>query len=187
MTEFTRRAVVGTCLVMGICDLVAMNVVVLPALRRAPIRSARVPAVWAKDRPPIRLDVELAPPEIVQPAVERAEPPAPAVLVFFATNVYHLDRQARALLDDVAPRLAEGGQTIIVDGYADVRGREVDSKRLSRRRALVVARRLQESGVPRSGLVVRAFGATRAVAAGADAGAPQNNRRVEIALLPEAQ
>jgi outer membrane protein OmpA-like peptidoglycan-associated protein len=186
MTDPTRRAVVSTCLALGICDLVVMNIFVLPDLRAAPVNSARAPVASTEERPPIRLDVEMAPPEITQPVVERAEQPPEAVLVYFATNVYRLDRQARAILDHVAPRLAEGGQTIVVAGYADVRERELDSKRLSRRRALVVARRLREGGVPRSGLVVRAFGATRTDTAGADAGT-RHNRRVEIALLPVGQ
>jgi outer membrane protein OmpA-like peptidoglycan-associated protein len=196
MTEATRRAAVSACLALGICDLVAMNVVLLPDLGRRPVRVVAAPVAARRASAPLRLDVEMAPPEIMRPAVEQAERPAPAeqparaeqpagaVLVFFATNVYHLDSHARAILDHVAPRLAEGGQTIMVDGYADGRGRELDSRRLSRRRALVVARRLQEGGVPRSGLVVRAFGSSRA-AAGTRVGAPRHNRRVEIALLPE--
>jgi outer membrane protein OmpA-like peptidoglycan-associated protein len=184
MTETTRRTALTACLALGIADLFALNAVVLPNLRRQARAAANAPS--ASQHPLARIDVEVAPhPADPPPASERVEQPAEPVVVFFSTNGYQLNRQARAILDHMAPQLAEGPQTVMVDGHADARGRELYNDRLSRQRALVVAKRLRQGGVPRSGLVVRVFGASRPAASGTDPRALQRNRRVEIAVRRE--
>jgi outer membrane protein OmpA-like peptidoglycan-associated protein len=184
MTESTRQTALTMFLVLGISDLVAINALIGPRLRRQWHPESMAPAGRAM-RPSAALAVQVAPP----PRPSSAPPPAPAgpALVFFATDVDRLDLEGGALVDRLASAVtAEAPSVLVVDGHADARGRESYNGRLSQRRALAVATRLVSGGVPSSRIVVRAFGASHPAASGSDARSLQRNRRVEIMLRPGA-
>ena len=71
---------------------------------------------------------------------------------------------------------------IEVAGHADRAGTPQYNQRLSERRAAAVANELDRQGVPRSAMVVQAFGESRPLVATADGVREPQNRRVEIIL-----
>lgn len=77
--------------------------------------------------------------------------------------------------------LCEVGVDVIrVEGHADDQGSPEYNERLSLRRAQSVAQVLSDTCMPREGIKVRGYGATRPLVAGTTEAARQENRRVAL-------
>jgi outer membrane protein OmpA-like peptidoglycan-associated protein len=117
------------------------------------------------------------------PAVAAAPAPARTFLVFFDFNQSSLTDRARSVIAEAA-NAARTTQTtrIEVSGHTDTVGSAQYNQGLSMRRAESVAGELERRGIPRSQMVLQAFGFTRLlVPTGPNVREPQN-RRVEIVL-----
>jgi outer membrane protein OmpA-like peptidoglycan-associated protein len=71
---------------------------------------------------------------------------------------------------------------IEVSGHADRSGSDAYNQALSMRRAEAVAAELTRRGVPRTEMVIQAFGESRPLVPTADGVREPQNRRVEIIL-----
>jgi len=117
------------------------------------------------------------------PAVAPAPAPARTFLVFFDFAQSTLTDRARSVIAEAA-NAARTTQTtrIEVSGHTDTVGSAQYNQALSMRRAESVAGELERRGIPRSQMVLQAFGFTRLlVPTGPNVREPQN-RRVEIVL-----
>lgn len=105
--------------------------------------------------------------------------------VTFATNSDDLNPSFFDVLDSVALVLAEYNRTLVeVSGHTDSTGEDAYNLELSGRRAEEVANYLLEREINRDRFIVLKFGERQPIA---DNGTPegrQQNRRVEIALVP---
>ncbi|MCC7283929.1 MAG: OmpA family protein [Acetobacteraceae bacterium] len=123
----------------------------------------------------------LAPP----PPAPVAAAPAPArtYLVFFDFAQAALTDRARGVVAEAAAAVQQTGSARIeVSGHTDTVGSAQYNQALSMRRAEAVAGELERRGIPRSEVVLQAFGFTRPlVPTGPNVREPQN-RRVEIVL-----
>ena len=122
-----------------------------------------------------------APPPAPAPAV--APTPARTYLVFFDWDRSNLTDRARQIITEAA-NASRSTQTtrIEVAGHADRSGTPQYNQRLSQRRADAVAAELERQGVPRSAMVIEAFGESRPLVPTADGVREPQNRRVEIVL-----
>lgn len=181
------RAILGASLGLGAVDLLWFDFVLAPRIVRGepPARIAVVePAADTPTPapPPVAPAVEVAPVPEAVPTPEPVPEPAPASppaapvhdQVYFATRSAELDDAARATLD----RLAAGTGAFVLEGHADVRGREHFNDALSRRRALVVHGYLVERGVDAAHIEVRHVGEEDA----AVDGELWRDRRVDIQI-----
>ncbi len=130
----------------------------------------------------IRYAFNVAPPPAPAP-VAAAPAPARTYLVFFDWDRYNLTDRARQIIGEAA-NASRSTQTtrIEVAGHADRSGTPQYNQRLSQRRADAVAAELERQGVPRSAMVIQAFGETRPLVPTADGVREPQNRRVEIVL-----
>ncbi|MGG5824121.1 OmpA family protein, partial [Falsiroseomonas sp. HW251] len=104
-------------------------------------------------------------------------------LVFFDWDRYNLTDRARQIIAEAAQAAQRTGTTRIeVAGHADRSGTPQYNMGLSQRRADAVATELARLGVPRSAMVIQAFGETRPLVPTADGVREPQNRRVEIVL-----
>jgi len=123
------------------------------------------------------------PPPIVAAPPAAAPAPARTYLVFFDFDRADLTDRARQIITDAARASTQVQTTRIeVAGHADRAGTPQYNQRLSERRAAAVANELERQGVPRSAMVVQAFGESRPLVATADGVREPQNRRVEIVL-----
>jgi opacity protein-like surface antigen len=115
--------------------------------------------------------------------VAAAPAAARTYLVFFDFNRADLTDRARAVISEAATAAPQVGTTRIeVSGHTDTVGPAGYNQALSMRRAEAVAGELERRGIPRSQMVLQAFGFTRLlVPTGPNVREPQN-RRVEIVL-----
>ena len=110
------------------------------------------------------------------------------LLVHFDTASSELNRVDLVILADVARRfLSERSRfdSIVIGGHADRRGASDYNRRLSLRRATVVADVLRRQGVPANTIDMRYFGETWPLEHGNDEFAWSENRRVSIWLTTE--
>jgi opacity protein-like surface antigen len=116
-------------------------------------------------------------------AVAAAPPPARTFLVFFDFAQATLTDRARSVVGEAAAAARQtGAARIEVSGHTDTVGPAQYNQALSMRRAESVAGELERRGIPRSDMVLQAFGFTRLlVPTGPNVREPQN-RRVEIVL-----
>jgi outer membrane protein OmpA-like peptidoglycan-associated protein len=123
------------------------------------------------------------PPPVVAPAPAAAPAPARTFLVFFDWNRADLTDRARQIIAEAAQNSTRVQTTRIeVSGHADRSGTPQYNQRLSERRAQAVAAELERRGVPRSAMVIQAFGESRPLVPTADGVREPQNRRVEIVL-----
>lgn len=123
------------------------------------------------------------PPPVVAAPPAVAPTPARTYLVFFDFDRADLTDRARQIIADAA-RASTAVQTtrLEIAGHADRAGTPQYNQRLSERRAAAVASELERQGVPRSAMVVQAFGESRPLVQTADGVREPQNRRVEIVL-----
>ena len=119
--------------------------------------------------------VVAAPPPAVPQTVART------YLVFFDWNRADLTDRARQIIAEAATaRTTVRSTRIEVSGHADRSGSDAYNQALSMRRAEAVAAELTRRGVPRTEMVIQAFGESRPLVPTADGVREPQNRRVEI-------
>jgi outer membrane protein OmpA-like peptidoglycan-associated protein len=96
--------------------------------------------------------------------------------------------QFRATLDEVAQTLASYPETYVdVYGHTDSDGSDAYNLALSERRAGSVAGYLANRGINRARLATEGFGESQPIATNTTAAGKQQNRRVEIRIVPITQ
>ena len=102
----------------------------------------------------------------------------------FVLGGSRVDLEMRTRAEALARRIrAENARALLI-GHADSQGDAVANRRLSLRRAQVVADLLVAAGVPRSSIEVEARGDTQPVSSNASAAGRTENRRVDVRVLP---
>jgi len=115
--------------------------------------------------------------------------------VLFSLNSAQLQPEGRQLLKSLVPPLksylASRQELLMVSGFTDdqsIRGRNqafADNWELSAQRALTVTRALINEGMPSAMVFAAAFGAEQPVTPNTDENARSQNRRVEMAPVPQ--
>ncbi|MBU3711352.1 MAG: hypothetical protein FGM21_06180 [Limnohabitans sp.] len=115
--------------------------------------------------------------------------------VLFSLNSAQLQPEGRQLLKSLVPPLksylASRQELLMVSGFTDdqsIRGRNqpfADNWELSAQRALTVTRALIDEGMPSSLVFAAAFGSEQPVTPNTDENARSQNRRVEMAPVPQ--
>lgn len=96
--------------------------------------------------------------------------------------------QFRSTLDDISRTLSSYPETYIdVYGHTDSDGSDAYNLALSNRRAESVANYLTTRGVNRARIATQGFGESQPIASNATAEGKQQNRRVEIRIVPITQ
>ena len=105
--------------------------------------------------------------------------------VTFATDSSDLSPAFFEVLNSVGKVLAEYDQTVVeVAGHTDSTGTDSYNQSLSERRAASVARYLQSQGVSGQRVITVGMGESRPVADNSTSTGRQQNRRVEITMVP---
>ena len=105
--------------------------------------------------------------------------------VTFATNSYAIQPQFQPTLNEVATTLASYNQTDVdVYGHTESTGNDAINIPLSQNRAQAVANYLTSRGVAAARIGTQGFGASQPVASNATVEGRQQNRRVEIKIVP---
>lgn len=108
--------------------------------------------------------------------------------VTFDVDSTQIRPQFERVLADVGIVLEEFNKTYIrVEGHTDSSGAASYNQELSRRRAQSVARSLINEGLLQERFIIRAHGESQPIASNATASGRQQNRRVEIELVPHTQ
>ena len=108
--------------------------------------------------------------------------------VTFDTNSAAIQPQFQRTLDQVAQTLANYNQTYLdVYGHTDSTGNDRINLPLSQDRAGAVADYLASRGVARARIGTQGFGASQPVASNATPEGRQQNRRVEIKIVPVSE
>jgi outer membrane protein OmpA-like peptidoglycan-associated protein len=105
--------------------------------------------------------------------------------VTFDTGAANIRPRFRRVLDDVAIVLEEYEKTYVrVEGHTDSRGSSSYNQELSAERVRSVAGYLGGRGILDERFILRAYGESQPIASNASAAGRQQNRRVEINLIP---
>ncbi|MEJ7600758.1 MAG: OmpA family protein [Kofleriaceae bacterium] len=169
---FALRALLGASLGLGALDVAWLNLELAPRLVEPgePPPAPSLVTATATEPPPAPVPVPVsvsvpipapAPPPAItatkivepQPAAEPPAEPAPRAVirdgVFFETRSARLDSAARDLLAKLA-RDTKADQMFVLEGHADHRGDDKLNQLLSKARAVAVADKLAELGIPRA-------------------------------------
>ena len=197
--------VIAACLGLGLGDLLTINLVLSPRLAGEPVGPPAALALAVRpDLPDTRTDrlapapVAVAPTVVVAAvavpapsAVEPDSPPSrtvadtgstspassPLAVVYFDKSLARLDGAARSKLDGLAAELRRHPQwRIQVSGHTDPTGPADWNRRLSVRRARVVAARLERAGVDAARIETEGRAALEAQ------GPAERCRRAQVAL-----
>jgi outer membrane protein OmpA-like peptidoglycan-associated protein len=190
-SAFVRHALVAGLLLLGVGDLAAIDLVLLPRYLGGATRSGPVlPAPFSAKTPRPELSpaplptnqpapaaarivestapppTEVAPAEAVPPPAEPPPAAEPATSGFpnllFARNTSWLSPMARETLTQVAAILAEQpGRRVVISGHTDAAGPEELNRALSVERARRCARWLEGRGVDPARMDIQGFGSTR--------------------------
>lgn len=105
--------------------------------------------------------------------------------VTFETDSAALNSQFFGVLDSVVNVVTEFDKTIVeVTGHTDNQGAKAYNQRLSEERASTVATYLHRGGVDANRFITVGYGFDRPIASNDTPAGRQENRRVEIALVP---
>ena len=108
--------------------------------------------------------------------------------ITFATNSSDINPQFKPTLDSVGLVLKEYDRTlVVVSGHTDSDGASNFNQSLSERRASSVSLFLRSKGILSDRLEMVGFGETQPMASNNTPDGKQQNRRVEIALIPVIQ
>ena len=204
-----RTALAAGLLVVGIADLAAIDLVLLPHYfakttrvrsplpASPPVAATAAPAAMPTTPvalPPANLPL-IEPPSRPQPvetppgeeAPAQAAPAKPATVelppLLFARNTSWLSPTARETLTKLAAALAEEpSRRVLISGHSDNSGPEELNRALSLERAQRCGHWLEGRGVDPSRMEIQGFGSTRPVDSDRSAQAQAHNRRVEIDL-----
>src|SRR5215471_8104358 len=138
-------------------------------MRRLVLASVLLAVAACAQQPP--------PPVAAAPPPPPPPPPPTSYTVYFDYNSSLLGPAGREIVRFAADAYRAGNPSSVqVTGFADPSGSAGYNKRLSLKRASVVAATLVEDGVPRSSLVVSGDGET------SSGGSPGQDRRVDVIL-----
>ncbi len=105
--------------------------------------------------------------------------------ITFKTDSADINAGFYATLNSVAKVLNKySNSTVMVMGFTDSTGTAEYNQNLSRSRAQAVAAYLQGQGVKASRFEIMGMGASNPIASNSDAAGRQQNRRVEIKIIP---
>ena len=105
--------------------------------------------------------------------------------ITFRTDSANIEQDFTRTLSSVATVLNRYNQTLVdVYGHTDNTGGEAYNQQLSTQRASAVANFLSSNGVRRDRLVVSGFGESRPIAPNSTPAGREQNRRVEIRIVP---
>jgi outer membrane protein OmpA-like peptidoglycan-associated protein len=108
--------------------------------------------------------------------------------ITFATNSADINASFYPVLNSVALVLKEFDKTVVdVAGHADSTGSDESNLQLSQRRASSVTGYLASQGINAQRLIAVGYGESRPVASNETPEGRQQNRRVEITLVPVTQ
>jgi len=117
------------------------------------------------------------------PAAAPAPQPARSYMVFFDWDKSDLTARAQLIVAEAARNATRGSVSrIAVSGHADKSGVATYNQALSLARANVVATELVRLGVPKTAILISAFGDTKPLVPTTDGVREPQNRRVEIVL-----
>ena len=110
--------------------------------------------------------------------------PSTPAMVFFDWGKGEIRRDDQQVLDQVAERWrAAPPSRLLLSGHSDKSGPSWANVRASRKRAETVRDYLSDRGVPRSAMIIQAFGEQRPVIDTEDGVREVQNRRVEITFV----
>ena len=160
------------CLGLGVIDVAALNLLVLPTIHEeAATIAASPPLVPVERAESPTLTASVAPTVVeLEPVVQRE----PLIIVEFQRASQRVTHRAQQELEARAPLLGSAGLVTVV-GHADATGTEELNDRLSEDRAHSVARRLFALGIRAVRVRIEARGAREPRGDGSD-------RRVEVFL-----
>jgi outer membrane protein OmpA-like peptidoglycan-associated protein len=105
--------------------------------------------------------------------------------ITFATNSADINSEFFPVLQSVSRVLKEFTKTVIdVSGHTDSTGELSYNQMLSERRAAAVGQYLRTQGISDMRILARGFGPNRPIATNATPEGRQQNRRVELTLVP---
>jgi len=193
-----RRALAVGLLILGLADLAAADLVLLPhylAGARRLSSPARVPTAVPPTTAPTALAPAVSPPLEHPTVVELPSRPAPAQAapahlagvefphILFAKNTSWLSPVARETLTQAAATLiADPSRQVVINGHTDNSGPEELNRALSLDRAQRCGQWLEGHGVDPARMEIQGFGSTRPVGGDRSPEAQAHNRRVEIDL-----
>lgn len=103
--------------------------------------------------------------------------------VLFGTDMSRLSADGVRTVQKLAAVLQQHPQrTVLIEGFTDTTGAASYNQQLSERRADVVRKALQETGIASERIALRGYGEAHPIAGNATAADRQLNRRVEIIL-----
>lgn len=106
--------------------------------------------------------------------------------LLFDTNQAVLNEKSRLIVSKTTIALLSVGlENMRIEGHADSTGRESYNVELSEQRAWAVADAIIQSGMPKSGIIVRGIGSKRPVASNSTEAGRAENRRVSIIVVTE--
>lgn len=109
----------------------------------------------------------------------------PGSVAEFDVDSSQIRPQFRTTLDEISQTLASYPETYIdIYGHTDSDGSDAYNLDLSNRRAQSVASYLTSRGVNRARIATEGFGESQPIASNATAAGKQQNRRVEIRIVP---
>jgi outer membrane protein OmpA-like peptidoglycan-associated protein len=171
------------------------------ALPTAKAPGCPVPAAAASSPPPPPVSIVAPAPQPVVPETPRPAAKAVEVIVSKCEErlrvgsdfLFDFDRaeirsEAAPALAELAQRIADSNNAVMIEGHTDAIGSESYNQTLSERRAIAVQIALASRGLPSAKLNVRGFGKTRPVAPNLQADGSddpdgrQRNRRVEVVI-----
>ncbi|KFZ32119.1 membrane protein [Pseudidiomarina salinarum] len=108
--------------------------------------------------------------------------------ITFRTDSSSVNPSFEPVLSDVARVLQKYEKTtMIVEGHTDSTGTSEYNQQLSENRAAAVAAELMEDGVDRRRLTAIGYGESQPIASNDTAAGRQENRRVELRILPNKE
>jgi len=111
----------------------------------------------------------------------------PSMNLQFATNNAEIHPSEQAKIDELAAYMkANPTFKVEIEGFADPRGTQAHNLKLSTQRAAAVRDALVAAGVPKENILVGAYGELNAKCAAKDTACLQQDRRVEVIVLPQA-
>lgn len=183
LSSSTRCALAAGLLLVGVADLAAIDLELLPRYVGDATRVAQVlpvpPAAIEPSRP------AFTPPAVPAPAPPTmAAKPAPRFAnLLFGRNASWLLPAARETLARLAATLAEQpSRRVAISGHTDNSGPEVLNRALSLDRARRCGHWLEDRGVDPARIEIQGFGSSRPLVVDRTPAAQAHNRRVEIDL-----
>jgi peptidoglycan-associated lipoprotein len=117
------------------------------------------------------------------PSVDAAKMETLHADVYFDFSKSRLRDDAKAVLQEQADKVKDGGWSILIQGYTDPRGPAEYNKALGLRRAESVKEYLVQLGIPDSAITVASLGREGAICTDDTKECRQRNRRVHLELV----